>query len=83
MAKQGRFTSVTRTSLTASRTLTAEDRGLRDINTWHQNSVDAHRQRLRDDGLDEAAVETAMAPIITLADNITQRMRDDYLARRP
>ena len=71
-----------RTTTLATSRPAAIERGFAEIAAWHVWFVAAHRQRLAADGLDPESIDRAMGPIVTLADNITQRMRDDFLARR-
>ena len=65
------------------RTRAPADPGLQQIADWRAWFVSAHAQRLRENDLDEATFAQEYAAIVALADAITQRMRSDYLARRP
>jgi hypothetical protein len=54
---------------------------LAEIESWRTWFVNAHAQRLRDDGVSGDAFTQEHGKIVALADAITERMRSDFLSR--
>jgi hypothetical protein len=58
------------------------DAGLEEIAAFEKWLVDANVQRMTDDGYDAATLARERANVTTLAANIAERMREDYLRSR-